>query len=174
MLRVLSRDQTSFRLLVQRWQTPLVNYFYRHLSVQDVAEELAQEVFVKVWKTRHYAPSAPFGAWIRRLARNQLIDWLRARGRRPLPEADETELERLPAQGTPEEALLAAEERIQLQKALQSLPLRQREILILSKFQDLKYQQIAETLDCSIGQVKVQVFRAVKNLAKTFRELHHD
>lgn len=175
MLRVLGRDQTAFRLLVARWKHALVNYFYRQLGKRETAEELAQEVFVKIWSTSRYTPNSAFAAWIWRLARNQLIDYLRASGRRPLPADDDSALNVMPAQGhSPEEALLAAEEQRQLQTALEALPGRQRHVLVLSKFQGLKHAQIAESLGCSVNHVKVQVFRAVQNLAKTFRELHDD
>lgn len=175
MLRVLGRDRSAFRQLVDRWQQPLVNYFYRHLAAAEPAEELAQEVFVKIWTARSYVPRTPFGAWFWRLARNQLIDYLRAQGRRPQASADDEALSRLPEAGSgPEEALLAAEERRALQAALQALPLRQRNVLILSKFQGLKYQQIAETLGCSVANVKVQVFRAVQALGKHFEGARHD
>lgn len=175
MLRVLQRDRQAFNLLVGRWKTPLVNYFYRVLGTQETAEELAQEVFVKIWLTKHYAPSAPFAAWFWRLARNQQLDHWRATGRRPQTGADETALAALPTGGhTPEEALLAAEAQRKLQSALQELPARQREVLILSKFQGLKYQQIAESLGMSVANVKIQVFRAIKQLSKRFQEPNHE
>ncbi|PIW17707.1 hypothetical protein COW36_07615 [bacterium (Candidatus Blackallbacteria) CG17_big_fil_post_rev_8_21_14_2_50_48_46] len=175
MLRVLSGDAVSFRQLVQRWKQPLVNFFYRSLGEQESAEELAQEVFIKVWKAKNYQVKAKFSTWLYRLAQHQLIDHWRRMGRRPQRFEPLEQAFELPAQEiSPEQRVLVAESRAQVQAAISALPVRQQQVLILSKFQDLKYSQIAEILDCPVNQVKTQVFRAVQSLGKKLKELVHE
>lgn len=173
MLQVLEKNQQAFNQLVRRWKHPLVNYFYRQLGEVERAEELAQEVFVKVWKTKKYQAQARFSTWLYRLAYHLLVDHWRSQGRRPtqFEPLEDTALELPSPAAGPEQLTLQAETRQHLQAALATLPAQQRQILVLSKFEDLKYSQIAEIVGCPDNQVKVQVFRAVQNLGKKLKEL---
>jgi RNA polymerase sigma factor (sigma-70 family) len=172
MLNVLQGNQAAFNQLVRNWKQPLVNYFFRHLGQAETAEELTQEVFVRLWKVKKYQVKARFSTWIYRLAHNILIDHWRKQGRSPQKwDAYEALLELSTTEAGPEQLALEQETCLKIQTALRSLPNKQQEILVLSKFQDLKYSQIAEILNCPAEQVKVQVFRAVQNLGKKLKEV---
>ncbi len=171
MLQIVNGDQQAYRLLVKRWKQPLMNYFYRQLGDAESAEELTQEVLIKVWKTKKYQPKAKFSTFIYRLAYHVLVDHWRKQGRRPQKMESLDQSFDLPSLAlSPEQQVLASESREQVQVALQALPLKQQQVLILSKFQDLKYGQIAEILDCPAKSVKVQVFRALKKLGEKLKE----
>ena len=176
MLQVVTGDQQAFRVLLTRWKQPLMNYFYRVLGHAETSEELTQEAFVKVWKTKKYQPQARFSTWLYRLAYHVLVDHWRKQGRQPLNMHQPIELAfELPSLvAGPEEQAMQSESREQIQSALQSLPRKQQEILVLSKFQDLKYDQIAEITGCPAKGVKVQVFRALKNLSQKLKESRHE
>jgi len=174
MLQVAQGNQQAFNQLVRRWKQPLANYFFRQLGAAESAEELTQEVFVRLWKTKNYQVKARFSTWIYRLAQHLLIDHWRKFGRRPQQTVLENHQDWPLEQASPEQLTLASESQHLLHSALQSLPPRQQQVLVLSKFQDLKYAEIAEILNCPSEQVKVQVFRAVQSLGKKLKELWHD
>ncbi|MGV3523327.1 MAG: RNA polymerase sigma factor [Candidatus Sericytochromatia bacterium] len=175
MLQCVAGQKPAFNLLVKRWKHPLVNYFYRQLGNAETAEELAQEVFVKVWTTQRYVPQARFSTWLYRVAGRVLIDHWRKQGRRPQADIALDEQFDWPSETqSPEQQYLAAEGAARVRKALQQLPPKQQQILVLSKFQDLKYAHIADILGCSANHVKVQVFRALQRLAQHLKEGHHE
>lgn len=168
-----TRNRQAYLELVQRWKQPLMAYFYRHLAQRENAEELVQEVFLKVWTCRHYQSRGQFRAWIYRLAHNVRIDFLRQQKITTTTlETQHLETFLGTAQG-PEEVLLAREEKASLQHALKELPEPQRDLIILSRFQDLSHGEIAAITGRSRNTVKVQIFRALKQLGKKFREVTH-
>jgi RNA polymerase sigma-70 factor, ECF subfamily len=170
MLQVLKKDKVAFQQLVKRWKNPLVNYFYRQLRDQEVSEDLTQEVFIRVWKADKYEAKAKFSTWLYRLAYHLLVDHYRKQKRQP-PQEPEVLLETEPATAiSPESQTLLKDQQAQIEGALRKLPAAQQNILILSKFQDLKYSQIAEILNCPANRVKVNVFRALKNLTHILKE----
>ena len=81
MLRVIEGDPIAFQRLVQRWKHPLINYFYRQVHGREVAEDLAQEVFIRLWKAKKYHISAKFSTWLYRIAYHQLVDYHRQQKR---------------------------------------------------------------------------------------------
>lgn len=175
MLQCVAGQKPAFNLLVKRWKQPLVSYFYRQLGSAETAEELAQEVFVKVWTTQRYLPQARFSTWLYRVAGRVLIDHWRKQGRRP--QADvvlDGQLDWPSETQSPEQQYMAAEGAARVRSALQQLPPKQQQVLVLSKFQDLKYAHIAEILGCSVNHVKVQVFRALQRLGEHLKEHHHE
>lgn len=174
MLQVLDKDKAAFQQLVKRWKTPLVNYFYRQLHDQEIAEDLTQEVFIRVWKAAKYEVKAKFSTWLYRLAYHLLVDHYRQQKRQP-PQESSTLAEvglslESSAEDSPEAQAVQREQQEQIQAALGKLTVAQQNILILSKFQDLKYSQIAEILNCPVNRVKVKVFRALKNLTHILKE----
>lgn len=160
------QDRAAFSELMKRWKQPLMNYFYRQVREAELSEELLQEVFLKLWKTRHYRVQAKFSTWLYRVAQHVLIDHWRKQERR-LPQAsDTTTLEASDTAPSPEEKTLQQERQQQLYTALQKLPRAQQQVILLSKFQQLKYADIAEVMGWSVSNVKVQVFRALQQLKK--------
>ncbi|MEO7795020.1 MAG: RNA polymerase sigma factor [Thermoanaerobaculia bacterium] len=153
--------------LFERHHQRLFHFFLRLARSRSAAEDLVQEVFVRMLKYRHtFRAESEFVPWMFTLARNAATDLYRARPKE-LPETEDTpepEAE-LPH---PVEALERAEQARKLQRALGRLAPERREILVLARFSELKYDRIAEMLGISEGAVKVRVHRALKELKEIF------
>lgn len=176
MQRVLQRDRQAFDVLVSRWKQPLMGYFYRQFARPELCEDLVQEVLCKVWFARHYQAQGQFKAWLFRLAHHIRIDWLRRhRSELGQPALALDALAEWPdaTQVGPEESLLQQEQQQAIQTALGTLSAAQRELLVLSRYQELSHAEIARITGASANTVKVQVFRALKQLAKKFQEVTH-
>jgi RNA polymerase sigma factor (sigma-70 family) len=153
-------------VLFERYQSPLFNFFYKLTGERPASEDLVQEVFFRMLKYRHsYRPDTGFRAWMYQIARNARVDLLRRRR----PEAS-WEPEMSPAIKPPDMAQQEQEAEM-LRHALLELPEEKREVLVLSRFQELKYEQIAEVLGCEASTVKVKVHRALKELREVFRQI---
>ncbi len=150
--------------LFERHQRRLYNFCLRLTGDRQLAEDLVQEVFTRILKYRHtYRDNSDFLVWTYQMARNASADHFRKRGR--MSEVDEEPREETAAvEPRPLDELESAEAVVLLRQALDKLPLDKRELLMLSRFQNLKYEQIAELLGCTVGAVKVRVHRAVKQL----------
>ena len=152
--RVLGGDNDAFGLLVEKYQTKVYNLALRMSGNEDDAFDLAQESFVRAWRNLGgFQFESSFSTWLFRLTSNICLDFLRARKRRAAvsltmtdDEDEETQLA-VPDPGkTPEEAVIAAEDRALLTRALNELPADQRQILTLRAIDDLSYAEIAEIL----------------------------
>ena len=170
MLRVKDGDEASFAHLLSKHRNPVVNYMYRMVQNAAVAEELAQEVFLRVYRARQsYVPTAKFTTWLYRIAThvalNSLRDGRHAKNTEPL-EDGASELPRQLRDPSPtiEDHLVAAARSAEIRKAVQGLPEKQRAAVILHKYQDLDYAQIAQSLGCSESAVKSLLFRAYETL----------
>jgi RNA polymerase sigma factor (sigma-70 family) len=153
--------------LFERHHQRLFHFFLRLARSRSAAEDLVQEVFVRMLKYRHtFRADSEFVPWMFTLARNAATDLYRARPKE-LPESEDTpEPEAdLPH---PIEGLERAEQARKLQRALARLAPERREILVLARFSELKYERIAEMLGISEGAVKVRVHRALKELKEAF------
>jgi RNA polymerase sigma-70 factor (family 1) len=157
-------------VLFEKHHVSLYNFFLRLTGNRSTSEDLVQEVFMRMLKYRStYQGRSKFTLWMYQIARNAHIDHLRKRKEEfPLdeqwhdPATDET---------SPSEKLESGQEVQILREALAKLPLKKREVLILSRYQNLKYKEIAELMDCRIGTVKAHVHRAIKELGKIYFEL---
>jgi RNA polymerase sigma-70 factor (ECF subfamily) len=166
------RDGRVERLAVlfERHHVRLYNFLLRLTGNQSVSEDLVQEVFCRILKYRAtYRGTSKFPLWMYQIARNTHIDYLRKR-KEELP-LDEQWDEAPSRDLSPSESVEQAYDIALVQEALSRLPLKKREILILSRFQNLKYREIAELLDCHIGTVKAHVHRAIKDLRKIYCDL---
>jgi RNA polymerase sigma-70 factor (ECF subfamily) len=134
----------------------------------QLSEDLAQEVFFRVLKYKDtFHPGRPFLAWLYQIARNLLTDTVRKRKFEVLPGELEAVSDR---EGTDDE--IARRQEIALvRRALARLPVEKREVLVLSRFQNLKYDEIAALLGCEVNTVKVRIYRAVRALAQIYGEL---
>ena len=166
--QVLAGDNDAFGALVEAYQTKVYNLALRMCGNQDDAFDLAQEAFFRAWRgLSGFQQEAAFSTWLFRLTANVCLDWLRAKKRRPTvslttvdDEGEETQLE-LPSPGkTPEEVLMAAEEKDALARAMNQLPVEYREILTMRAINDMSYTDIAETLQIREGTVKSRLARA--------------
>jgi RNA polymerase sigma factor (sigma-70 family) len=157
-------------ILFERHHAALYNYYVRLTRQRDLSEDLVQEVFLRILKFRHtFRGEGAFTTWMYSIARNVRIDYARKWGReRPMTDEDhERAHEDLPSGDTAADGENVA----LLQQALSLLTPDKREVLILSRYQDLKYATIAEILGCSAEAVKARVHRAMNDLREKFFEL---
>jgi RNA polymerase sigma-70 factor (ECF subfamily) len=171
MLRVREGDDVSFALLLEKHRRPVIHFLYRMVQNQGVCEELAQEVFLRVYKAREkYEPTAKFTTWLFRIASHLALNWLRDRK----SERAEDSLDSTPAGGTPlqlpdqtlnrEQELLRGARMAEVRAAIQDLPNKQRAAVLMHKYEEMGYAQIAKALNCSESAVKSLLFRAYETL----------
>lgn len=171
MLRVREGDSTSFALLLERHRSPVVNFLYRMVQNQAVSEELAQEVFLRVYRSRAtYEPTAKFTTWLFRIATHLALNWIRDGKREKNQESLDKEigdgLERQVADRrmTVEEEMLRQVRLGEVRQAIDALPEKQRAAVLMHKYQEMEYSQIAKALECSESAVKSLLFRAYETL----------
>jgi RNA polymerase sigma-70 factor, ECF subfamily len=171
MLRVRDGDATSFALLLERHRIPVVHFLYRMVQNQAVSEELAQEVFLRVYRSRAtYEPTAKFTTWLFRIATHLALNWIRdgrkEKGQESLDEELVEGVERQVAdrQPTVEQELLYEVRLREVRKAIEMLPAKQRAAVMMHKYEELEYSQIAKALSCSESAVKSLLFRAYETL----------
>lgn len=170
MMRVKEGDLTALGLLFERHHARLYRFCLRTIGDGPASEDLVQEIFMRMNRyCRRLQPDSSFQAWMYRLARNVCNDHLRKSRR----ESGDLEAIPEPVSGEPGAAeLLERNEEVSLlHRALDRLPEKKREVLILSRFERHKYAEIARLLDCSVGTVKVRVHRAVRQLREIYGQL---
>lgn len=152
--------------LFDRHHGPLLNYFVRLGTPRGLAEDLVQDTFVRILKYRAtYRPGGRFATWMYFIARNVRLDQLHKR--RGEVEWDDA----YSPQVMPSDRAQAAQEQALLEQAMARLPEDKREILVLSRFHELKHEEIGAILGCETGTVKVRVHRAMKELKAQFEFL---
>jgi RNA polymerase sigma-70 factor, ECF subfamily len=179
MLRVKAGDESAFDYLVQKYRRPMVNFMYRMAHNAAVAEDLAQEVFLRVYRSRgSYEASAKFTTWLYRIATNLAANHARdTRHERPenmvsLDEPDEdtgTTMDVPDSKLSVEENMVRRERLAAIRKTVQSLPERQRVAVIMHKYQQMDYKQIAEVLKLSESATKSLLFRAYESLREQLK-----
>jgi RNA polymerase sigma-70 factor (ECF subfamily) len=177
MLRVREGDDDSFRVLLDKHRNPLNHFLQRMVQDAGVSEELAQEVFLRIYRSRaSYEPSAKFTTWMFRIASHVALNWLR-------DERHERAAERLDGGRTGEEGgsdlparelrdrrplveqTLVYETRLQeIRDSIAALPAKQRAAVLMHKYEEMEYSQIAQALECSESAVKSLLFRAYETL----------
>lgn len=178
--RALEGDLPAFEKLVTRYQNKLIGYSARMLNDQDEAEDVAQEVFIKAYRSLDsFRGDAQFSTWIYRIATNLCIDRIRARKRRPQQAYSLDEpMDKDEDKGGREIADLSAEptrevERDELRRrvreVMNEMPEKMRTILIMCDMQGMAYEEIAKVLDCPIGTVKSRLFHARADLGRRLR-----
>ena len=179
MLRVKQGDREAFEALVEKYKQPVMNLVYRTLPDAIEAEDLAQHVFLQVFKSAHrYEVSAKFSTWIFTIARNLCLNEIRRRARHPAESLDVTSAEhedqplRQFEDGktfSPPEALLQGELEEKIGEALAALPEKQRTALILCRQEELSYEEIAKVLGCSLSATKSLIHRARETLRQQLK-----
>ena len=171
MLRVREGDETSFALLLERHRGPVVNFLHRMVQNRAVSEELAQEVFLRVYRSRQtYEPTAKFTTWLFRIATHLALNAIRDGKKSRLQESLSDELlegvERQIAdrQVTVEQSMVSDVKVQEIRQAIGTLPEKQRAAVLMHKYDGLDYGQIARSLGCSESAVKSLLFRAYETL----------
>ncbi len=171
MLRVREGDTESFAVLLEKYRGPVVHFLHRMILNQAVAEELAQEVFLRVYRSRaNYEPTAKFTTWLFRiashLALNHIRDGRHERNQASLDEEIGEGMERQVASRGPsvEQTLVRESKFVEIRRAIQNLPAKQRAAVLMHKYEEMEYSQIAAVLECSESAVKSLLFRAYEGL----------
>jgi RNA polymerase sigma-70 factor (ECF subfamily) len=180
MLRAKAGDESAFAYLVQKYRRPMVSFMYRMSHNAAAAEDLAQEVFLRVYRSRtSYEASAKFTTWLYRIATNLAVNHARdTRHERPenmasLDEPDEetgTTMDVADSSLTVEQQILRRERMDAIRNKVQALPERQRMAVIMHKYQQMDYRQIGEVLKLSESATKSLLFRAYETLREQLKE----
>jgi len=178
MARIAEGDEESFEILVNRHQTSVLNLIYRFVGNRAQAQDLAQEVFLRVWQAAgSYEPKARFTTWIYRVTANLCLNELKSARRKKwfsflrFHEHNETPMEETISDDAPsaEDLLLEKERSRQISDALQSLPANQRMAMVLKRYDDLSYEEIARILGCSVSAVESLLVRAKRTLQEKLK-----
>ncbi len=179
MLRFQAGEEDAFKKLFEAYRGPLLNFIYRHLPDKRVAEELTQEVFIRIYKSAGtYRPEAMFSTWIYRIATNICLNELRtARYKYEVdfkgPDEHDDSMQYDPvderSRVKTDEHMVSAHNQSMVQKALGKLPKKQRLALVMSLYDQLSYREIGRRLGCSEAAVKSIIHRsklAIRDLLK--------
>ena len=179
MLRAKRGDRAAFAELVEKYKQPVMNFVFRSLRDEIEAEDLAQNVFLQVYKSRaRYKQTAKFSTWLFTIARNLCLNEIRRRSRHPAESIEEAhaEHEDLPRQQyedksqiAPPEKLLHGELAQKIEEALAGLPENQRTAILLCRQDELSYEEIAEILDCSLSATKSLIHRGRETLKEKLK-----
>ena len=176
MLAFQAGDRASFGHIVEAYRRPVISHVYRLVRDVSVAEELAQEVFLRIYRSRDYQPTAKLRSWIFRIATNLALNWLRDHRH----EAAHQRLDHPPAARLREprarmlniEEFLVKDSRLaEVRAAIAELPPNHRAAVLMHKYQELDYNEMAQALNCSIPAIKSLLFRAYENLRKRLSHL---
>lgn len=180
MLRVAAGDEASFNYLVQRYHRPMIHFLYRMVHNQSIAEELAQEVFLRVYRARDsYRAEARFTTWLYRIATNLAVNHARdTRHERSAQtvylDAPDEETGTTPdladVEPTVEQRLLRDERMAAIRSHVMALPERQRMAVLMHKYQGMDYRQIGEVLKLSESATKSLLFRAYQTLRDKLKD----
>jgi RNA polymerase sigma-70 factor (ECF subfamily) len=178
MARIGKGDEAAFEILVNRHQTSILSLIYRFIGDRTQAKDLSQEVFLRVWQSaKTYKTEAKFTTWIYRITANLCFNELKSSRRKKWlqflrPEADhevQTEEGFPDSSPSPEDLLLAKERSREISNVLQSLPDNQRMAIILKRYDNLSYQEIAQVLGCSVSAVESLLVRAKRALQEKLK-----
>ena len=179
MLRVKRGDAAAFAELVEKYKQPVVNVIYRSLRDGTEAEDLAQTVFLQVYKSAHrYQPAAKFTTWLFTIARNLCLNELRRRARHPADSLEATygDGEEQPARQfedrqtpSPTAGLLQRDLEDKVREAVADLPETQRTAIILCRQEELSYEEIAAVLGCSVSATKSLIHRGRETLKEKLK-----
>ena len=168
-------DTGAFEQLVERHQALVAGTVARMLGSNSDVEDIAQQVFIRVWKSAgRYVARAKFTTWLLKITRNLVFNEMRRAKRHPhMPVQIEPEAEEIPlkdeAAASPDAKLLQSELQQAIENAISLLPDTQRMALVLRRYEELSYEEIADVLDLSVPAVKSLLFRARTELRERLR-----
>ena len=173
MAEVSAGQVARLAVLFERYHRPLFRYFVSMNGDREQAEDLVQEVFFRMLRYRtSYDPAQSFTAWMYQIARNAGVDQVRKRRAAEVVDIDSFTL--TSASPGPEESASRGQDLALLRRAMDQLPEDKREILVLSRFQGMKHEDIAVVLGCEVGTVKVRVYRAIRALEQIYFTLEKE
>ena len=171
MLRVKEGDGASFAILLDKHRSPVVHFLFRMVQNQAVAEELAQEVFLRVYRSRAtYEPTARFTTWLFRIATHLALNALRDGKNERLQERLDDDTGQMPVRQVSdrkpsvEQSMVHQAKMEEIRRAIAALPEKQRAAVLMHKYEEMEYSQIAKVLGCSESAVKSLLFRAYETL----------
>jgi len=166
MLLIKGGDRNAFEELYRLYQKPLVNYLFRLSWNRALAEDLLQEVFLRLWKAAaSYEPTAKVSTYVFRIAHNLFLNEA-ARRREMVLEGADAELRQDPASDLARREITSA-----VKKAVEALPEGEREVLLLAEYSGFKYAEISEILGIPVGTVKSRMFSATQRLKEALKGL---
>jgi len=176
--RCLKGDEKAYEKLLEKYRGPVFSICLRMVRNRDDAEDLAQDVFIKIFNILdRYNPSFPFSSWLYRITSNLCIDFLRKNKRtvfsldKPVDGDDGEMFRQLPSDEIgPHRKMELKEEMLILEKAIERLPEHYRMIVLLRHQEHLSYDEISETLGIPLGTVKARIHRARKTIVDFFRD----
>jgi RNA polymerase sigma-70 factor, ECF subfamily len=179
MLRVKRGDRAAFAELVDKYKQPVMNFVFRRLRDETEAEDLAQNVFLQVYKSRaRYKQTAKFSTWLFTITHNLCLNELRRRSRHPAESLDESQAENedQPPRQIEDKTQTAAPDNVlhgelsqKIDEALNELPDNQRSAILLCRQEDLSYEQIAKVLRCSLSATKSLIHRGRETLKEKLK-----
>ena len=171
MLRVRAGDESSFAALLDRHRAPVIHFLYRMVQNHAIAEELAQEVFLRVYRSRStYEPTAKFTTWLFRIATHLALNSLRDGKNERSQERLDDDSNDMPARQVSdrrpsvEQSMVYQSKLDEIRRAIAALPEKQRAAVLMHKYEEMEYSQIAKVLACSESAVKSLLFRAYETL----------
>ena len=171
MLRVKEGDGASFGVLLEKHRSSVVHFLYRMIQNHAVAEELAQEVFLRVYRSRStYEPTAKFTTWLFRIATHLALNSLRDGKNERTQERLDDDSNDMPARQVSdrrpsvEQSMVYQAKLDEIRRAIAALPEKQRAAVLMHKYEEMEYSQIAKVLGCSESAVKSLLFRAYETL----------
>ena len=183
MLSFQKGDKASFEILMRKYFPRVLNFIYRFTGSRETAEELTQDVFIRVYRNAsYYKPQAKFQTWLFQIAKNLSLNEIRRN--KPFMVSIEEDIEigdgaakrqiedlKIPA---PDQYLLAEETEIIVKQAIDQLPESQRLAVLLRRYEDFSYEEIAQSLHCSVKAVKSILSRARERLKEQLSDYFKD
>jgi RNA polymerase sigma-70 factor (ECF subfamily) len=177
MVRVRDGDDGAFNALMTRYRKPVINFVYRLVQNGSAAEEIAQDVFVNIYLARHrYEPTARFSTWLFTVATNMSLKHLKRKKRwisesEADPEAGRTYADHPEGNPSALDRVVDRELADLVREAVRNLPEKERTAIVLCKYHDFSYQEIAQIMKCSLGAIKTHIHRGKLRLRDMLRKM---
>ncbi|MBP7865299.1 MAG: sigma-70 family RNA polymerase sigma factor [Acidobacteria bacterium] len=177
MVRVRDGDDGAFNALMTRYRKPVINFVYRLVQNGSAAEEIAQDVFVNIYLARHrYEPTARFSTWLFTVATNMSLKHLKRKKRwisesEADPEAGRTYAAHPEGNPSALDRVVDRELADLVREAVRNLPEKERTAIVLCKYHDFSYQEIAQIMKCSLGAIKTHIHRGKLRLRDMLRKM---